>query len=116
MVSDLVQWNLHKSCSRCNVFYAGVSLNIHSFIHALVVITGESRDFPVSEMDDFGSLDGLKVGSVSVGEIGPFTSIKLDIVWQPTVPGKVNADFLVSFTDPLSEGVSSVRGDNTMWL
>ncbi|XP_041377895.1 cilia- and flagella-associated protein 74-like isoform X2 [Gigantopelta aegis] len=68
-------------------------------------VPGESRDFPVSEMEDFGSLDGLKVGSISSGEIGPFSSVKLDIVWQPTVPGKVNADFLVSFTDPLSEGL-----------
>ena len=58
-------------------------------------------------MDDYGSIDGMKVGPLSAGEIGPFSSYKLEIIWQPTVPGKVDSEFLITFTDPLSEGVST---------
>ena len=61
-------------------------------------------DLAISEYD-YGSLDGMKVGPLSAGEIGPFSSTKLEIIWQPTVPGKVDTEFLVTFTDPLSDGV-----------
>ena len=64
-----------------------------------------SPDLAVSEYD-YGSLDGMKVGPLSSGEIGPFSSTKLEIIWQPTVPGKVDTEFLITFTDPLSDGVS----------
>ena len=46
---------------------------------------------------------------VSSGEIGPFSSIKLEIIWQPTIPGKVDSEFVISFTDPDSENVSACR-------
>ena len=39
-------------------------------------------------------------------EIAPFSSIKLEVLWQPTVPGKVETEFIVSFTDIASESVS----------
>ena len=58
-------------------------------------------------MEDY-NLDGMRVGPVVTGEIGPFSSVRLDIVWQPTIPGKVDSEFLVTFADPLSDGVSGV--------
>ena len=67
---------------------------------------GASPDLAASVMDEYGSLDGMKVGPLSAGEIGPFSSTKLEIIWQPTVPGKVDSEFLVTFMDPLSDGVS----------
>ena len=39
------------------------------------------------------------------GEIGPFSTVRLEIVWQPTIPGKVDVDFAISFSDPDSENV-----------
>ncbi|XP_035828407.1 cilia- and flagella-associated protein 74 [Aplysia californica] len=65
-----------------------------------------SPDLAVSEMDDYGSLDGMRVGPLITGEIGPFSSLRLEIIWQPTIPGKVDSEFLVTFTDPLSEPLS----------
>jgi len=65
-----------------------------------------SPDLAVSEYDDYGSLDGMKVGPISTGEIPPFSSVKLEIIWNPAVPGKVDCEFLVRFTDPASESVS----------
>ena len=46
---------------------------------------------------------------VSSGEIAPFSSIKLEIIWQPTIPGKVDSEFVISFSDPDSENVSTSR-------
>ena len=65
-----------------------------------------SPDLAVSEMEEYGTLDGMRVGPLATGEIGPFSSLRLEIVWQPTLPGRVDPDFLVSFADPLSEPVS----------
>lgn len=59
----------------------------------------------VSEIDDYGALDGMKVGLVASGEIGPFSDIRLEVIWQPTIPGKVESEFLLTFNDPMSENV-----------
>ncbi|KAK3105163.1 hypothetical protein FSP39_018521 [Pinctada imbricata] len=67
---------------------------------------GESPDLAVSEMEDYGALDGMKVGMFAAGELGPFSSVKLEIIWQPNIPGKVDSDFLITFSDPLSESIS----------
>jgi len=39
------------------------------------------------------------------GEIGPFSSVKLEIVWQPTIPGTVDTEFSIMFDDPDSDKV-----------
>lgn len=67
----------------------------------------QSPDLDISEIEDYGSLDGMKVGPVSTGELGPFSSVKLEIIWQPHIPGKVVTEFLISFSDPLSESIST---------
>ncbi|XP_071146387.1 cilia- and flagella-associated protein 74-like isoform X1 [Mytilus edulis] len=66
----------------------------------------QSPDLAISEIEDYGSLDGMKVGPMSTGEVGPFSSVKLEIIWQPHIPGKVFTEFLISFSDPLSESIS----------
>lgn len=57
-------------------------------------------------MEDYGTLDGMKVGLVATGELGPFSSTKLEIIWQPHIPGRVDTEFLITFSDPLSDSVS----------
>ncbi|XP_056018167.1 cilia- and flagella-associated protein 74-like isoform X2 [Ostrea edulis] len=66
----------------------------------------ESPDLAVSEMEDYGTLDGMKVGLVASGELGPFASTKLEIIWQPHIPGRVDTEFLITFSDPLSDSIS----------
>lgn len=56
----------------------------------------------------------MKVGPMSTGELGPFSSVKLEIIWQPHIPGKVDTEFLISFSDSLSEGVSVIYYANTV--
>ena len=45
---------------------------------------------------------------ITEGVIGPFSSVKLELVWQPTIPGTVNTEFSIVFDDPNSEKVISV--------
>ena len=55
---------------------------------------------------ELAELDGMSVGMVTSGKIAPHSTIKLEIIWQPTIPGKVDSEFLLTFEDPLSENVS----------
>ncbi|KAL4221191.1 hypothetical protein ACF0H5_019455 [Mactra antiquata] len=71
-----------------------------------VPIEEGSPDLLISEIDDYGTLDGMKAGPIATGEIGPFSSVKLEIIWNPSVPGKVDSEFLVTFADPLSDSIS----------
>lgn len=43
---------------------------------------------------------------MATGELGPFSSTKLEIIWQPHIPGRVDTEFLITFSDPLSDSVS----------
>ena len=56
------------------------------------------------------SLDGMSVGAVNAGEIGAFSSVRLEVVWQPTIPGRTDTDFMLAFDDPDSPNVSVWRG------
>ncbi|XP_070615226.1 cilia- and flagella-associated protein 74 isoform X2 [Erythrolamprus reginae] len=42
----------------------------------------------------------LKLGKVTEGDIGPFSSVKLQIIFTPVVPGTVQADFEIIFENP----------------
>ncbi|KAM6435254.1 cilia- and flagella-associated protein 74 isoform 1-T1 [Liasis olivaceus] len=42
----------------------------------------------------------LKLGKVTEGDIGPFSSVKLQIIFTPVVPGTVQADFEITFDNP----------------
>ncbi|XP_053308414.1 cilia- and flagella-associated protein 74 [Spea bombifrons] len=48
----------------------------------------------------------IKLGEVTGGEIGPFTSVKIPIIFAPTFPGTAHALFEVSFDDPNSKQIS----------
>lgn len=43
---------------------------------------------------------------VREGEIGPFESIKLEVIFTPTMPGETKLDFYITFTDATSKPVS----------
>ncbi|XP_078615785.1 cilia- and flagella-associated protein 74-like [Branchiostoma floridae x Branchiostoma japonicum] len=62
-----------------------------------------------SDFLDVSALDGMKIGQVAMGDIGPFSAVKLEIIFAPTVPGKVDTDFEISFSDPCSDSIF-VRG------
>ncbi|KAL7978629.1 hypothetical protein Chor_010672, partial [Crotalus horridus] len=42
----------------------------------------------------------LKLGKVTEGDIGPFSSVKLQIIFTPVVPGTVQADLEIIFENP----------------
>lgn len=67
-------------------------------------------------MEDYGTLDGMKVGLVATGELGPFSSTKLEIIWQPHIPGRVDTEFLITFSDPLSDSVSVEKAIDILCL
>uniref|UniRef100_UPI00398F0B5A cilia- and flagella-associated protein 74 isoform X2 n=1 Tax=Pristiophorus japonicus TaxID=55135 RepID=UPI00398F0B5A len=47
----------------------------------------------------------IKVGQVTMDVIGPFTSVKLPIIFVPTIPGKVQTHIEIIFSDPASENI-----------
>ncbi|XP_042335788.1 cilia- and flagella-associated protein 74 isoform X2 [Sceloporus undulatus] len=42
----------------------------------------------------------ITLGKIIEGDIGPFSSIKLQIIFTPAVPGDVKADFQITFDNP----------------
>ncbi|PKU33726.1 cilia- and flagella-associated protein 74 [Limosa lapponica baueri] len=42
----------------------------------------------------------LMLGKVTEGEIGPFSSVKLQILFVPTIPGDAQAEFVITFDNP----------------
>ncbi|KAI5621909.1 cilia- and flagella-associated protein 74 isoform X2 [Silurus asotus] len=39
------------------------------------------------------------------GEVGPFGSIKLPIIFTPTIPGETKLDFKITFSQPNCEAI-----------
>ncbi|ETE63799.1 hypothetical protein L345_10440, partial [Ophiophagus hannah] len=55
----------------------------------------------VSSLDDSPEeFCELKLGKVTEGDIVPFSSVKLQIIFTPVVPGTVQADFEIIFENP----------------
>ncbi|XP_035499668.2 cilia- and flagella-associated protein 74 isoform X3 [Scophthalmus maximus] len=53
----------------------------------------------------------INLGNIREGEIGPFESIKLEVVFTPTVPGEANLDFHIKFSNLSSKPIPiQVRG------
>ena len=50
--------------------------------------------------DELAKIDGMKAGALRSGHIGPFQEIKLEILYDPLIPGESIVEFEVSFTDP----------------
>ncbi|XP_077940902.1 cilia- and flagella-associated protein 74 isoform X6 [Gasterosteus aculeatus] len=54
----------------------------------------------------------ISLGSVREGEIGPFQSLQLEVLFSPTIPGTVKLDFHIIFSDLTSKPIPiQVRGD-----
>ncbi|XP_008411308.1 cilia- and flagella-associated protein 74 isoform X2 [Poecilia reticulata] len=62
----------------------------------------------------------ITLGNVRGGEIGPFQSIKLEILFKPTVPGETMMDFYIRFSDantkPIPIHVSGVAVSSPVWV
>ncbi|XP_027868908.1 cilia- and flagella-associated protein 74 isoform X1 [Xiphophorus couchianus] len=60
------------------------------------------------------------LGNVRGGEIGPFQSVKLEILFKPTIPGETIMDFYIRFSDtntkPIPIHVSGVAVSNPVWV
>ncbi|XP_012886885.1 PREDICTED: cilia- and flagella-associated protein 74 [Dipodomys ordii] len=50
----------------------------------------------------------ITLGELTEGEIGPFSSIRVPIIFTPAIPGEVEARFKVAFKNPQSPTVSTV--------
>ena len=55
-----------------------------------------------------GILCDMCVGEEHAGYISAHSTVKLEIVWQPTIPGPAETDFLITFSDTLSQPVSNM--------
>ncbi|XP_051805300.1 cilia- and flagella-associated protein 74 isoform X1 [Acanthochromis polyacanthus] len=62
----------------------------------------------------------IRLGNVREGEVRPFESIKLEIVFTPTVPGDNKLDFHIKFSDitttPISIQVRGVAVSIPVWV
>ncbi|XP_058017447.1 cilia- and flagella-associated protein 74 [Ahaetulla prasina] len=106
-------------------------------LHSDATVTTTNEPQAATEMDiagqisplspDVGSLDDppeefceLKLGKVTEGDIGPFSSVKLQIIFTPVVPGTVQADFEITFENPdckpLPIGVIAVSVAVPVWV
>nr|XP_020468130.1 cilia- and flagella-associated protein 74 isoform X2 [Monopterus albus] len=53
----------------------------------------------------------ISLGNVRKGEIGPFESIKLEVLFTPTIPGEAKLEFHIKFSDLSSKPIPiNVRG------
>ncbi|KAM6976790.1 cilia- and flagella-associated protein 74 [Aplochiton taeniatus] len=62
------------------------------------------------DLMDEGSSE-ISIGEVRGGHIGPFESVKLEVVFTPTIPGEATLDLHIQFSDPSSDLIPvRVRG------
>lgn len=67
------------------------------------------------EEEDLEDIDGMKVNPENViGEIGPFTSVKLTIIWQPLYPGSFNSDFVLIFDEEEADNITIQSSGNAI--
>ncbi|OWK55773.1 Cilia- and flagella-associated protein 74 [Lonchura striata] len=62
----------------------------------------------------------IMLGKVTEGEIGPFSSVKIPVLFVPAVPGDVRAEFVIMFDNPdckpLSFSAVGVSVDVPIWV
>ncbi|XP_062449710.1 LOW QUALITY PROTEIN: cilia- and flagella-associated protein 74 [Rhea pennata] len=62
----------------------------------------------------------IMLGKVTEGEIGPFNSVKLQIIFTPAIPGDVRAEFVITFDNspckPLCFSAIGVSIDVPVWV
>ncbi|XP_053480675.1 cilia- and flagella-associated protein 74 isoform X3 [Ictalurus furcatus] len=65
----------------------------------------EERVVTEVEQDHDSEITEISIGKVLEGEVGPFASIKLPIVFTPTIPGENKLDIKISFSQPNCEAI-----------
>ncbi|XP_074781112.1 cilia- and flagella-associated protein 74 isoform X1 [Athene noctua] len=62
----------------------------------------------------------MMLGKVTEGEIGPFSSVKLQVIFVPAIPGDVQAEFVIMFDNsdckPLCFSAIGVSTDVPVWV
>ncbi|XP_051280852.1 cilia- and flagella-associated protein 74 isoform X4 [Dicentrarchus labrax] len=62
----------------------------------------------------------IRLGNFREGEIGPFQSIKLEVLFTPTIPGEAELDFHIKFSDltskPIPIQVRAVAVSIPVWV
>nr|XP_046252850.1 cilia- and flagella-associated protein 74 isoform X2 [Scatophagus argus] len=62
----------------------------------------------------------ISFGNVREGEIGPFESIKLQVIFTPSIPGEATLDFQIKFSDitskPIPIQVKAVAVNVPVWV
>ncbi|KAJ8016666.1 hypothetical protein DPEC_G00009610 [Dallia pectoralis] len=72
------------------------------------IIASEPQEgSPAMEDPSYSSTD-ITIGEVREGELGPFQSVNLEVVFVPTVPGEAKMYFHVKFSDPTCEPISII--------
>ncbi|KAM7410971.1 hypothetical protein PAMA_021099 [Pampus argenteus] len=78
---------------------------------AVIPETCVSSDVDAQLNESSSDSSDISLGNVREGEVGPFESIKLEIVFTPTIPGDTKQDFLIKFSDITSKPIPiKVRG------
>ncbi|XP_071945764.1 cilia- and flagella-associated protein 74-like isoform X2 [Antedon mediterranea] len=55
---------------------------------------------------ELGDLDGMGVGKTTEGILEPFSSVKLEIIYNPSISGRVETEFEIHFDDQDSSVIS----------
>ncbi|XP_035511787.1 cilia- and flagella-associated protein 74 [Morone saxatilis] len=64
-----------------------------------------STDVDAQTAQNHSDSGDIRLGNVREGEIGPFQSIKLEVLFTPTIPGEAKLDFHIKFSDLTSEPI-----------
>ncbi|XP_041128789.1 cilia- and flagella-associated protein 74-like isoform X4 [Polyodon spathula] len=86
----------------------------------LMSTTGSRAELLESSAQELLETSEIKPGEVTEGELKPFGFVKLQIMFTPTIPGEVQMDFDIKFSDPNSQSIPvRVRGvaiDVPVWV
>ncbi|MBN3301016.1 CFA74 protein, partial [Amia calva] len=88
---------------------------------AEVTTTGENTGVLLgSRQQDALETTEIRPGELREGEIGPFGCVKLQVIFTPTIPGEVQMDFDIKFSDasspPMPITVRGVAIDVPVWV
>ncbi|XP_016140702.1 cilia- and flagella-associated protein 74 [Sinocyclocheilus grahami] len=61
-------------------------------------------DTTVEQQSSFEPTE-FSIGEAYVGDVGPFMSVKLPIIFTPTIPGEAKLDFQITFSQPSCESI-----------
>ncbi|KAK6477540.1 cilia- and flagella-associated protein 74 [Huso huso] len=86
----------------------------------LMSMTGSREELLESSAQELLETSEIKPGEVTEGELRPFGFVRLQIMFTPTIPGEVQMDFDIKFSDSNSQSIPvRVRGvaiDVPVWV